>query len=76
MIAISNNAVNMETLMTKLCDGKPLRPALVEKLDELKENSLEYLCEEVLTDIKVLMPEIMTRKWLSKDSQTIGKESL
>lgn len=73
MMAISNNAVNLETLLTKLSDGKPLRPALIEKLEELKENSLEYLCEEVLTDINVLMPDIMTRKWLNKDTQTIGE---
>ncbi|OQR73583.1 exocyst complex component 3-like [Tropilaelaps mercedesae] len=71
MIAIANNAVNMETLLTRLCDGKPLDAGLAAKLRELKENSLDYLCEEVLTDIKVLMPDIMTRKWLAKEAQTI-----
>lgn len=72
MIAIANNAVNMETLLTKLSDGKPLGEGLADKLCQLKNNSLDYLCEEVLTDIKVLMPDIMTRKWLTKEAQTIG----
>ncbi|XP_022694976.1 exocyst complex component 3-like isoform X2 [Varroa jacobsoni] len=71
MIAIANNAVNMETLLTKLSDGEPLGMGLADKLRELKDNSLDYLCEEVLTDIKVLMPDIMTRKWLTREAQTI-----
>lgn len=75
MIAIANNAVNMETLLTKLSDGEPLGMGLADKLRELKDNSLDYLCEEVLTDIKVLMPDIMTRKWLTREAQTIGKLS-
>ncbi|XP_018493716.1 exocyst complex component 3 [Galendromus occidentalis] len=71
MIAVANNAVNMKVLLTKLNEGKNLAPNLEEKLKTLKENALSYLCEEVLMDIKALTPNIMTRKWLTKEDQTI-----
>lgn len=73
MIAVANNAVNMKVLLTKLNDGKKLAPNLEEKLETLKANALNYLCEEVLMDIKALTPNIMTKKWLTKEDQTIGR---
>jgi len=71
MIAVANNAVNMEDLLIKLNEGKKLDLNLAQKLKTLKENALEYLCMEVLMDIKAVTPNIMTKKWLTKEDQTI-----
>lgn len=71
MTAISNNAVVMEELFTKLCDGKPPSEPLRQKLAELGDKSLDYLCEEVIIDYKGLMNDVMTKKWLSQEVQAI-----